>query len=221
MFATKEGERLYLRSWSYNSLLILRELGDLVVKSGGRVQPSKTAMISNRSIDGARQEYTSKLERLSDAEARLSPNPRRTAEIARLQSELAIISSIDNAPVAVPGQSWIRFVLGERLYSLSLDDNFMFDFFYIKTRVKPDGEYSLDACSDVFGKGWLTDNLLSYRCADSDRSLAASAIFDALTHADDTQIILDSKRIRVPNRYDGGFHMETITSKERIGKLDF
>lgn len=45
----KDGERLYLRAWEYNASRILTELSKIVINNGGRVKPTKTAIISDRS----------------------------------------------------------------------------------------------------------------------------------------------------------------------------
>ena len=47
---TKDNERLYLKSWQYNAARILSELANIVKTNGGRVQPLKTAIISDRSL---------------------------------------------------------------------------------------------------------------------------------------------------------------------------
>ena len=45
----KDGERLYLRAWEYNAARIITELANIVNNHGGRVKPSNTAIISDRS----------------------------------------------------------------------------------------------------------------------------------------------------------------------------
>lgn len=45
---TKDGERLYLRSWEYNAARILTELAKIVKNHDGRVKPTHTAIISDR-----------------------------------------------------------------------------------------------------------------------------------------------------------------------------
>lgn len=45
----KDGERLYLRAWEYNASRILTELAKIVTNNGGRVKPTHTAIISDRS----------------------------------------------------------------------------------------------------------------------------------------------------------------------------
>lgn len=45
----KDGERLYLRAWEYNAARIISELAKIVQNHGGRVKPTHTAIISDRS----------------------------------------------------------------------------------------------------------------------------------------------------------------------------
>ena len=45
----KDGERLYLRAWEFNAARIITELANIVTNHGGRVKPTHSAIISNRS----------------------------------------------------------------------------------------------------------------------------------------------------------------------------
>ena len=45
----KDGTRLYLNSWEYNAARIMTELAKIVKNHGGRVKPTHTAIISDRS----------------------------------------------------------------------------------------------------------------------------------------------------------------------------
>lgn len=60
MFITQENQRLYLNTWEYNAARVLTELANTVIIRGVRVKPLHTAIISNRSITNAKQEYTEK-----------------------------------------------------------------------------------------------------------------------------------------------------------------
>ena len=44
----EDGERLYLRAWEYNASRIISELARIVQNHGGRVEPTNTAIISDR-----------------------------------------------------------------------------------------------------------------------------------------------------------------------------
>jgi len=48
---TKDGERLYLQAWEYNAARIITELANIVNNHGGRVKPTHTAIISDRSAE--------------------------------------------------------------------------------------------------------------------------------------------------------------------------
>lgn len=45
----RDGERLSLRVWEYNAARIITELANIVNNHGGRVKPTNTALISDRS----------------------------------------------------------------------------------------------------------------------------------------------------------------------------
>ena len=45
---TKDGTRLYLKSWEYNAARIITELARVIENHGGRVKPTNTAIISDR-----------------------------------------------------------------------------------------------------------------------------------------------------------------------------
>lgn len=222
MFATQDKQRLYLDSWNYNAVLILGELVRIVVEHGGRVEPPRhTAIVTNRSIDSAIRDYTAKLNRLAELYKLYGANAARDDEIVRLRGEIDRLSSIKNDPVEVPGQNWIHFVLNGKVYSLLLDENPFFEFYYSKTPLRDDGKYSLDACIEEFDKGWVYDCLLTSEATADDRHNAANEVFRILTGAKDTRIIRDSRRVRVPNTYDGGYHMETVYDKERLATIDY
>lgn len=222
MFATQDKQRLYLDSWNYNAALILSELARIVVEYGGRVEPPRhTAIVTNRSIDSAIRDYTAKLNRLAELYKLYGANAARDGEIARLRGEIDRLSSIDNEPVEVPGQNWIHFLLNGKVYSLSLDDNPFFPFYYSKTPLRDDGKYSLDACRYEFDKSWTYDCFLTSKARLVDRHNAANEIFHILSGAKDSRIVRDSRKVRVPNTYDGGYHMETVYDKERLATIDY
>ena len=54
----KDGERLYLRAWEYNAARIITELANIVNNHGGRVKPTHTAIISDRSAKEEKEPIT-------------------------------------------------------------------------------------------------------------------------------------------------------------------
>lgn len=107
-------------------------------------------------------------------------------------------------------------------YSYSLNDNPFFPFHYLKTPIDPKSEtYSGDACVEESSKSWFTDPLIGFGCPDSEIESAAGAILSLLLAAPLSTIRHDTKRTRIPNAYDDGYHFENIPVKERRLKIDF
>lgn len=223
MIAYKPEERLYLTSWSYNAARIMSALAVIVENNGGRVRYDYAAIISNRSLSHYIREREERLERIKakEAEADARVLPALAHAVKTFEQELEELSRIDNAPVRVTHTSYIRFLLDDTYYYYQIDDNPFFDFRIIKTPVV-DGRYSQDAGSEEDKKTWWYDDcFLSFRCSGDDIKEAANLIFNMLITAPFSKIIRNGRRERVPNRYDGGYHYETIYTPERVGKIDF
>lgn len=219
MLVMKENERLYPATWEYNAACILTELAKIVINNGGKVKPLRTAIISNRSITAAKQEYTEKIERFTELE-KTSHNEKRAAAIKAYSEKLAELEKVDNSPVAITHTSYISFVYNDFYFYYQIDSNPFFEFFYTKTPVN-NGKYSQDACMEEDKKEWLFDCFFSATCSKSDIKEAANLIFNMLVNAKPSIIRRDCKKQRVSNSYDGGYHYETVYSPERFAKIDF
>ena len=217
MIITKENERLYLSNWNYNCAQILSELAKIVTNNGGKVKPTKTAIISNRSISEAIHENENRLERLENAVA--EGRGTETA-IDTITAKIKELKSVNNEPIQVTHLTYIDFVLDGVYYSYSTDDNPFFPFHIYKTPIK-DGKRSADAGAVEDGKEWLFDCFFSANCAKSDIKEAANLIYNMLIKSKNSPIIRDSRRQRVQNTYNSGYHYETIYSPERFSKVDF
>lgn len=135
---------------------------------------------------------------------------------------LALFQSIPNAPITVTHTSYINFAMNGVYYSYELDNNPFFSFHYLKTPIDPKSEtYSGDACMEESSKSWFTDPLIGFGCPDSEIESAAEAILSLLLAAPLSTIRHDTKRTRIPNAYDSGYHFENIPVKERRIKIDF
>lgn len=213
----RENERLYLANWDYNASRIITELKNIVENHGGDVKPHKTALVSNRTLSGAIRETSERIEAIEknnklDAE-------KKNALLLSQKKKLEEYNAINNEPIQVIG-TYIIFVLDSVYYYYSIDDNPFFDFHYIKTPVK-DGQYSQDAAAENDKKEWLYDCFFGFGVSNADIKEAANLIFNMLVTAKNSVVIRDSKRKRVPNTYNGGYHYETIYSKERFAKIDW
>lgn len=213
MIITRENERLYLSSWNYNAAQILTELAKIVINNGGSVKPTKTAIISNRSISEAIHENENRLERLTNSE-------KAKTAIETITAEIETLKSINNEPIKVTHLTYINFILDGVYYSYSIDDNPFFPFHIYKTPIK-DGKRSADAACIEDKKEWLFDCFLKMNCNKSDIVEAANIIFNMLVNSNNSPIIRDSHRQRVANTYNSGYHYETIYSKERFIDIGF
>lgn len=217
MIVLKENERHHATSWQYNSARILTRLAQLITAQGGKVKPLYPAVISDRNLE----EACTATQRRIESSSTFHPKVREPL-ISNLQKELALFQAIPNAPITVTHTSYINFAMNGVYYSYSLDNNPFFPFHYLKTPIDPKSEtYSGDACVEESSKSWFTDPLIGFGCPDSEIESAAGAILSLLLAAPLSAIRHDTKRTRIPNAYDSGYHFETIPIKERRIKIDF
>lgn len=217
MIVTQNRTRLYLKNWEYNACRITSALADVVENHGGQVKPHHTAIISNRTLDDAKRDISEKLTRF-EALQNEEYNEKRARYIVEKTAELEKLNAINNEPIEVTHTTWITFVLDGMHYFYSMDDNPFFEFHYSKTPVRS-GKYSLDAISGQDPKEWMYDCFFRYSASDADIIEAANIIFNMLVNAKTSPIHRDSRKTRVPNMYDGGYHYETVYEPERFGKL--
>lgn len=219
MIVSKENERLYPATWEYNAARITTALAKIVENYGGRVKYGRSAIISNRTINSAIYEKERRIEQLKLLNAETEKEI-RTAAIKSFEKEIEELKQIKNDPIRVTHTGYITFVLENNYYYFSTDRNPFFPFYYIKTPIK-NNKYSKDACCMEDKKEWLFDCFLSWDCGDADIKEGAHLIFNMLCNAPFSQIIRDSKKTRVNNIYDDGYHYETIYAPERIAEIDF
>ena len=220
MLVLKENERLYLTSWNYNAACIVSELAKIVINNGGKVKPTRSAVISNRSISEIVRDYTEKIERYTRIIENGNGNEKTKAAIVHMENELEKIRNINNDPVTVTHTSFISFVLDGFYYYYQLDDNPFFEFYYNKTPVV-NNRCSRDAALMEDKKEWLYDCFFKVDCSKADVIEAANMIFNMLVNAGKSPIIRDKTRRRVSNTYNSGYHYETVYSPERFASVDF
>lgn len=219
MIVIQENQRLYPATWEYNAARITTELARIVENHGGSVKYGRTAVISNRSINNAIYEKETRIKQLKLLNAETEKET-ITAAIKALEQEIEELKQIKNDPISVTHTGYITFILDDNYYYFQTDSNPCFPFYYTKTPIK-NGKYSKDACGMEDKKEWLFDCFFSWECADADIKEAANLIFNMLCNAPFSQIMRDSRKTRVNNRYDGGYHYETIYAPERIVEIDF
>lgn len=228
MFFMREGEKLYLRNWEYNTALMLDELEKIVVNMGGTVKPQTSGYIVNRTIyekiEDARHNkevFTSHINLFKN-----NPEMREKAiaaanKYADLEKELQAVADRQEA-VKVNHLSYIKFYLDGFVYYFQTDSNPFFPFYFNKAKVDKNGTYSRDAGLEESKKEWLWDSFFNTdRLCRDDLREAAYILFNELVGAAPSKIIRDGRKQRVANTYDGGWHYETVYALERRAKLDF
>lgn len=219
MIVMKDNERHYATSWQYNSARILTRLAQLVMAQGGKVKPLHPAILSDHNLEDACTATQRRLEYWNKLTFTYDPVERQTI-VAKLQHELARFQSIPNTPITVTHTSYISFAMNGLYYSYQLDDNPFFPFLYLKTPIE-NGTYSGDACLEDDPKSWAVNALLGFGCPQSEIETAAGAILALLLAAPQSTFRHDTKRTRIPNTYDSGYHFENVPVKERRFKIDF
>lgn len=227
MFFTAENQTLYLDSWQYNAALILEELAAIIKNNGGIIEEkTRNGFIVNRSIMELEQKTRRDAERVKEAitSGIVEDNEKRRAYIAKMEASADEFANMGNEPVKVSHLSYISFVLDGIYYYFQIDSNPFFEHYYRKTPVIDGCRCSRDAVGEEIRRDWIFDSLFR-ACAPSeiaeDRREAANMIFNKLLAADFSEKRIDSKRVRVRNTYNGGYHYETIRERERFEVLDW
>lgn len=220
MIVTKENERLFCRTWTYNAALMLSEFARIVENENGRVKYGHAAIISNYSAEDARREYTEKIQRLEELEKQESKEIRRNA-LREYKNRLESIGP-EREPVRVTHTSYISFVLDGFYYYFELDSNPFFPAHFIKTPIAEDGKRSLDAYLEDSKKEWAFDSfIVGFYASKDDVKEAANILLNELRTAPACKIYRESEKRRVPNYYNNGWHYETVTKPERRAAIDF
>lgn len=219
MYFTKIDQTLYPAAWQYNCCKIMTELAKIVENNNGHVKYNSynDGFIVNRTRLEAINKEKENLERWE----KYGKEHNRDCSHAILATKAKIeeLEKEDNTPVHVTHGTYINFYIGNIYYSLSFDENPFFDFHYMKTPIVNE-KYSMDACMDQFTKDWLYDCFFGM-ASQADILEAANLIYNAAINAPNTRIIRESKRVRVPNYYNSGYHYETVFTPERFAKIDW
>lgn len=215
----KDGERLSLKNWEYNSARIVSELAKIVVSNNGKVKPTHYAIVTNRTLSNAITEMQERIEGINNAIEKYGSNETRQNALSSYKNDLEKYQAINNDPLTVTHTTYITFVLNDYHYYYQTDDNPFFDFYYHKTPIIK-GQYSADACMEADKKEWLYDCFFEFDCSQENIIDAANFIYNMLVNSTPSVIRPDSTKIRVPNTYNDGYHCETKYSP-RFTKMDF
>lgn len=202
-------ETLYFTNWNYNAARILQRLEKLITGNGGVLASTwehsfnTLYTLHNRTLSGAIREQAERVQRLEELN--------RGASKAR--ADLEELQNIKCPPIITRFKSWIGFVLDNVYYYVSFSDNPFFPFHLQKIKVN-NLSYTGDFYLEELKKDWLFDCLLSFRCTDDEIKEITNLLFNDLQAAPLSGEYIETTKKRVPNLYDGGYHYETITTRD-------
>lgn len=219
MIVTKDNQQLYPRSFVYNACRIMSKLSKIVVNNGGMVKDQNNSIIVNLSLLEAIRETKERINEIEKAISNFGENENRLFALDNCKKDLLKYKSINNDPINVTHTTYITFIHDNIHYYYRVDDNPFFPFYYHKTPIV-NGKRSLDACMDEDEKTWLYDCFFGFGCSNDDIVEASHLIYNMLINAKMSIIRPDTSKQRVPNTYNNGYHIETI-SKPRFEKVEF
>ena len=209
MFATHEGQRLYLTSWVYNGSRVMSRVAKLVEMKGGKVKYNESMNIINRSIYEKIREKEAEIERSKNVSVRLG----KAIDTAKIEAEIAELKAIPNAPIKVTHGDYISFILNDVYYYYEFDENPFFEFHYTKTPIV-NGKYSRNAYLEESSKSWVLNGLFEIGCSSETIDKAAELLLDELLNANKSGIHREGKKCRVQNYGDCGYHYEVRYTAE-------
>ena len=222
MFVSRENERLYLDSWTYNAARVLARIEKMVSDNGGTVivrDYNRYALVSDRTLEECikkAQDTCDKVRAAIDSHYEDGRDDARRAYLAENVKKLEQYKRIDNTPIRCRWFTCISFVLDGVYYAINLDDNFLFPFTYQKIRLAADNSYTGDYYAEQLTKEWQFDSLIRCGCSQDDINEAAAMLFNSLINGKFSGKHIEKERRRVANVYDGGYHYETIVKPGRV-----
>lgn len=218
-----ENQTLYPGCFEYNCCLIMNELTRIAENAGAIIKPGTHGYIVNRSILEKIEDKKADVKRMEETKKEYKGNAKIVkacnAAIKAYKAEIDELKAINNDPVSVE-HTYIQFVLDGNYYYFGFPDNPFYENYFTKTPVI-DGKITKDTYGVKDQKEWLFDSLWRINCHKDDIIEAANLIFNMLVNAGYSEKYRDGKKQRVPNRYNDGWHYETIYRPERFESLEW
>lgn len=234
MYFTSNTQTLYPATGEYNLCLILSELATIVANEGGTIKPRTLGTIVNRTLYEIANDYRRDAENFrahaeKEPDAVLAAKLERAAANATAKAEA--VEAIPNEPRTIKATTYLEFTLNGYIYTVRTPENpyFIEEYTYSKSKIDDAGKYprytysnklDIDAFMwDCFFRARTTEN--GKAATDEDRREAANIIFNQIIAGPESKIARDGRRTRVPNRYNNGYHYETIYRPIEYAKVDF
>ena len=220
----------WLRGYEYNMTRVLERIADMILAEGGRVDFRNEGMeirtrgyaepISNAcdTIDRIKDVVLRKFSKLTDEQAE-KLLAEKEAELAKLKAKEESAPVIQSRLMTQHGccALYLKFVLGDTLYSLDMDENPFMDDHYLKARIDKEGKVLKQHYREEFGgKRYIYNELLS-PCADEATVEETAANFlDLLKQAPYSGTYNETRTVEVANKYNDGTHKEIVPANVRV-----
>lgn len=219
MFITKNNQHLYLAAYQYNLARILKSIASKAKAAGATVKEGNTAIIEDRTISHRKIEAAAELEKLQ-ALPKHQDERINQARAERVKKLTKATQEKESRHIKVNHLGSITFKLNDIYFVFSADDNPLFPVHYCKTPIT-DNKINKDAYFEEIKDFYFEDDIWSSHCPQKVIDNKADEIFNFMLSAKNSGIWRDTKKVRVSNHYNNGYHYETITAASRIETLNF
>lgn len=204
---------LHLSTYEYNVACMFTILREVALKNGCKIVEAsryKSDIFKNKDIktyivNGSLEKEKKKLSSMIN---RIKSSGYNAVDY---EYKLNKIASINNMPRCVISRSKLQFVFNGTFYGIYIPEinPFFNDIRYAKTPVL-DGNKVYDVLYETLCLNWPQEALISeYQTDVSELKRISEFLLKTLLSAKETKNVY-VRRVKVPNLYDGKFHIETV-----------
>lgn len=137
-------KKLFLKSWEFNSYIIINELKKIVLKNGGVIvsewqkEKNKNIKIINRTFQENINSINDSIEKLKSIDA-LNDKQKEYLKSQEDKKNALLKYQFKNGAM-LNNANYLNFVFDGEIYYLQLDENPFFDFYYSKNKINDEFE---------------------------------------------------------------------------------
>ena len=209
-------KKLYLKTWDFNSYLILNEIRKEIEKNGGLLVQDFPHILKRQKIKIYNRSFL-EAEREIQSTAKTAENNSKIEEWQKkyyshyfeaLQANYKPCRIVENT-------SYLHFYYNDFIYYIQLNDNPFFNHYIIKEKAeKKDNEYFTKYSYYMEDLTLPEFDVCAYLSNKDIKRISKELLKTILEHKESQKV---TERIRVRNYYGNGYHSETII-KEKINK---
>ena len=197
----------YLKTFEYNTYLILNELRKKIYNKGGvlvsdwNYTPDKM-IIYNRTLQSNIKELKESIQTIESNLKNNNYNDDRKKELMeykqKKEKELKDIENIHDERI-VYNSSYLQFKLDDYIYYMQFDSNPFFNHYIVKQRIDEikDNKYitSYNHYYDIFSLDIFNDiDLFRYNLTDDETKQGADILFNMLINANESEVVTTKQR---------------------------